>query len=251
MAHTVAFNFRSGDSLLHRLDPRFKVIFLALISLSALRAGPAGLGLLSLLFCGLIIDIRLPVARLASELRYFGFFLSVIFIARCLTEPGDILTSYSFITVTRQGILEGTLAAWRLALIIVMGLLFSVSTRPKEIRTAVEILFARVPLFPEKRVAVMIGLIVRFIPVILHVSREVSDAQRARAIEQRKNPIYRASSLALPIMRRTVGRAEQLASAMEARCFNENRPTPPLRSKSGDWWAMAVVMAVCLLLVAA
>ncbi|MFW2368739.1 MAG: energy-coupling factor transporter transmembrane component T family protein [Desulforhopalus sp.] len=251
MAHTVAFNFRTGDSLLHRLDPRFKVIFLALISLSALRGGPAGLGFLSLFFTGLIVNIRLPVTRLASELRYFGLFLSVIFVARCLTEPGDVLFTYSFITVTYQGILEGSLAAWRLALIIVMGLLFSVSTRPKEIRTAVEILFARVPLVPEKRIAVMIGLIVRFIPVILHVTQEVLDAQRARAVEQRKNPIYRASNLALPIMRRTVDRAEQLTCAMEARCFNENRPTPPLTSTRLDWWGLMATLSVCLVLILA
>ena len=249
MAHTVAFNFRTGHSLLHRLDPRFKIVFLALLSLSALGAGPMGLALVSLLFGGLIVDIRLPVARLASELRYFCFFLMVIFIARCMTEPGDILFSHGFITVTRQGIVEGTLAAWRLALIIVMGLLFSVSTRPKEIRTAVEILLARVPLLPEKRIAVMIGLIVRFIPVILQVAGEVADAQRARAIEQRKNPIYRASSLALPIMRRTVGRAEQLVSAMESRCFNENRPTPPIRSKPVDWWAAIAMATICLVLI--
>ena len=251
MAHTVAFNFRTGSSLLHRLDPRFKVIFLALISLSTLKAGAVGLLLLTLVFTTLIVNIQLPVAKLASELRYFGFFLSVIFIARCLTEPGNVLFSYSFITVTHQGILEGSLAAWRLALIIVMGLLFSVSTRPKEIRTAVEILFARVPLLPEKRIAVMIGLIVRFIPVILQVTGEVADAQRARAIEQRKNPIYRASNLALPIMRRTVGRAEQLTSAMEARCFNENRPTPPLTAKKLDWWGMMVTLTVCILLILA
>jgi biotin transport system permease protein len=251
MAHTVAFNFRTGNSLLHRLDPRFKIVFLALISLSALGAGPAGLGLLSLLFGGLIVDIRLPVARLASELRYFCFLLIIIFIARCLTEPGDILFSYGFVAVTRQGIVEGTLAAWRLALIIVMGLLFSVSTRPKEIRTAVEILFARVPLLPEKRIAVMIGLIVRFIPVILQVAGEVADAQRARAIEQRKNPVYRASSLALPIMRRTVGRADQLAGAMEARCFNENRPTPKLKAKPLDWLGVVTVLALCLFLLLA
>ncbi len=245
MAHTVAFNFRSGESLLHRLDPRFKVIFLALISLSTLTAGAVGLGLLTLLFIGLTVDIRLPVTKIVFELRYFGFFLLVIFIARSLTEPGTALFTFNFITVTHQGVTQGTLAAWRLALIIVMGLLFSVSTRPKEIRTAVEILFARVPLLPEKRVAVMIGLIVRFIPVILQVTGEVSDAQRARAIEQRKNPVYRASSLVLPIMRRTVDRAERLTSAMEARCFNENRPTPPLQAGPLDWGVLTAVIALC------
>ncbi len=132
-----------------------------------------------------------------------------------------------------------------------MGLLFSVSTRPKEIRTAVELLFGPVPFLPEKRLAVMIGLIVRFIPVILHVTREMADAQRARGIEQRRNPVYRASHLVLPVMRRTVNRAEQLVDAMESRCFDENRPTPPLKAGAADWRAMTVVLAVCLFLVIA
>jgi len=249
MAHTVAFNFRSGSSILHGLDPRFKIIFLAAISLSTLGAGSTGLLLLTLLFAALAMDIRLPVRAIASELRYFAVFLVIIFIARCLTEPGEPLFSTKFIAVSQQGIVEGVLAAWRLALIIVMGLLFSVATRPKEIRTAVEILFAPVPFLPAKRIGVMIGLIVRFIPVILHVTREVSDAQRARAIEQRKNPVYHASHLVLPVMRRTVERAERLASAMESRCFDENRPTPPQQSGAADWWAMAVVLVVCLILI--
>ena len=248
MAHTVAFNFRSGSSILHRLDPRFKVIFLALISLCTLKAGASGLLLLTMVFGGLTADMRLPVKSIVSELRYFSFFLLIIFVARCLTEPGVPALTFKFITVTDQGIIEGALASWRLALVILMGLLFSFTTRPKDIRTAVEILFVRVPLLPEKRIAVMIGLIVRFIPVILHLTREVSDAQRARAIEQCRNPIYRASHLALPIMRRTLGRAELLADAMESRCFNENRPTPSLYAAAIDWWAMAAVLVVCLCL---
>ncbi len=249
MANTVAFNFRSGTSILHRLDPRFKIVFLALISLSTLNAGAAGLLVLTLLFALLAVDIRLPVSKIAFELRYFGFFIFIVFITRCLTEPGVPVFTYKFITVTQQGLVEGSLAAWRLALVILMGLLLSVSTRPKEIRTAVEILFGPIPFLPEKRIAVMIGLIVRFIPVILHLTREMSEAQRARAIEQRKNPIYQASHLVLPVMRRIVGRADCLASAMEARCFDENRPTPPLEMGFADWRAMMVVLSVCLLLI--
>lgn len=249
MASTVAFNFRSGTSILHRLDPRFKIVFLALISLSTLNAGGVGLLVLTVLFVMLAVDIRLPVSKIAFELRYFGIFLFVVFITRCLTEPGDPLFTYKFMTVTQQGLVEGSFAAWRLALVILMGLLFSVSTRPKEIRTAVEILFGPIPFLPEKRIAVMIGLIVRFIPVILHLTREMSEAQQARAIEQRKNPIYRASHLVLPVMRRIVDRADRLACAMESRCFDENRPTPPLKMGFADWRAMSVVLSVCLLLI--
>lgn len=250
MAHTVAFNFRSGSSVLHRLDPRFKVIFLAIISLSTLKAGGPGLLLLTLVFGGVAAEMHLPVKSIAFELRYFSFFLLIIFVARCLTEPGIPVFTFKFFTVSDQGIIEGALASWRLALVILMGLLFSFTTRPKDIRTAVEILFAWIPLLPEKRIAVMIGLIVRFIPIILHITRQVSDAQRARAIEQRRNPIYRTTHLALPIMRRTLGRAELLAEAMESRCFNENRPTPALYAAAIDWWATAAVLVVCLCVLA-
>jgi biotin transport system permease protein len=250
MAHTVAFSFRNGSSILHRLDPRFKIIFLALISLSTLKAGIAGLLLLTLVFGSLAAEMRLPLKSITFELRYFSFFLLIIFVAKCLTEQGIPLLTVKFITVTDRGIIEGALASWRLALIILMGLLFSFTTRPKDIRTAVEILFTRVPLLPEKRIAIMIGLIVRFIPVILHLTREVSDAQRARAIEQRKNPIYRASRLVLPIMRRTLGRAELLANSMESRCFDENRPTPALYATAFDWWTMIAVLVVCIFLLA-
>ncbi|MCP3889836.1 MAG: energy-coupling factor transporter transmembrane protein EcfT [Desulfobulbaceae bacterium] len=248
MANTVAFNFRSGTSILHRLDPRFKIIFLALLSLSTLNAGCASLLVLTLLFSLLVVDIRLPLSKISFELRYFGVFLFIVFITRCLTEPGIPVFSFKAIIVTQQGVMEGGLASWRLALVILMSLLLSVSTRPKEIRTAVEILFKPIPFLPEKRIAVMIGLIVRFIPVILHLTREMSEAQRARAIEQRKSPIYRASHLVLPVMRRIVGRADHLASAMEARCFDENRPTPPLKMGVADWQATTVVVSICLLL---
>jgi biotin transport system permease protein len=245
MAQPIAFHFRSGTHFLHRMDPRFKLIFLALISLSTLNSGPMGLAIPTLILTVLSVNIRLPVSTMLFELRYFTILLLFVFIARCLTVPGDPIFTFAGIRVTHQGVVVGAVVCWRLALIVLMGLLLSVSTRPKEIRTATEHLFAPIPLVPEKRIATMLGLIVRFIPVILTLTRETADAQRARAVEQRRNPIYRLSRLAFPVMRRTVDGAERLAIAMEARCFDENRPTPPLKAGRADWVSLLVVIGLC------
>ncbi len=242
MAQTITFHFQPGTSFLHQMDPRCKIICLALVSLSTLKAVTAGLLLLTLLFAVLAWDADLPGKTIFFELRYFGLFLLVVFISNCLTQPGTPIYSLKGINITREGVVEGLFASWRLALIILMGLLFSVSTRPKDIRTAIEHLLAPIPFVPEKRIAVMMGLIVRFIPVILGTTREISDAQRARAIDQRKNPILRMSRLVLPVMRRTIGRSQRLADAMESRCFDENRPTPPLKMVRTDWQAITLAV---------
>ncbi len=246
MAQTIAFHFRAGTGFLHRMDPRCKIICLALISLSTLKALTPGLLLLTLLFGILVLDVHLPGRTIFFELRYFGLFLLVVFVSKCLTQPGTSIFSLKGVSITHEGVIEGLLASWRLALVILMGLLFSVSTRPKDIRTAVEHLLAPVPFVPEKRIAVMMGLIVRFIPVILSTTREISDAQRARAIDQRKNPIARMSRLVLPVMRRTIDRSQRLATAMESRCFDEDRPSPPLNMVKADWQAIMIVIIFCI-----
>jgi energy-coupling factor transporter transmembrane protein EcfT len=105
----------------------------------------------------------------------------------------------------------------------------------------VESLLKPFPFIPRKRVALMMGLLLRFLPLILSAARETADAQRARAIENRRNPVYRMVKLIIPLMRRAFLEADRLATAMEARCYTEDRVTPPIRTRSGDWVFLAAV----------
>ena len=94
------------------------------------------------------------------------------------------------------------------------------------------------------------SLIMRFIPVIFDQAKITVDAQRARGIENRKNPAYRLKKLALPLMRRTFERADKLANAMEARCYTENRTDPELSSRRRDWIALFLAIGLCLIVIA-
>jgi len=91
----------------------------------------------------------------------------------------------------------------------------------------------------------MIGLIIRFLPMILDQARATAEAQRSRGMENRKNPVFRLIKFAVPLLRRTFENADRLAVAMDARCFNEERTEPELISRPADWAALSVVLCIC------
>jgi energy-coupling factor transporter transmembrane protein EcfT len=68
-------------------------------------------------------------------------------------------------------------------------------------------------------------------------------------VENRKNPVYRLIRLGIPLIRRTFERADKLAVAMEARCYNENRTDPELSATRIDWMALVVMILICGLVV--
>jgi energy-coupling factor transporter transmembrane protein EcfT len=245
MAELTVFGFRQGTSLLHRLDVRFKLIFLVLISLSSLNAPVAGLSLLTLILVVALINIRVSLGSILRDLRYASVLLIFIFVARALSTSGSAIVEFKIISITREGLYEGALVCWRLVIVIITGLAFVLTTRPSEIKAAVAWILRPFPFVPAKRIATMMSLIVRFMPVIFQQAKETLDAQRARGVENRKNPVYRLVKLGIPILRRTFERADKLALAMEARCYSENRTDPQLASGIKDWIALFAVVFLC------
>jgi len=107
-----------------------------------------------------------------------------------------------------------------------------------------------IPFIPAKRIATMMSLIIRFMPVLLGQAKETADAQRARGVENRKNPLYRLKKLLIPLMRRTFTTADKLAVAMEARCYSENRTDPGLSCGIKDWISLFSVICLIIIIIA-
>jgi energy-coupling factor transporter transmembrane protein EcfT len=244
MAELTSFSFHPGTSVLYKLDVRFKILFLILISFSSLGGGFFGLGLLSALLAGLIIHSRPPLKSGFKEFRFFLILLLLILMARMLTTPGAVLIEIKAIAITRQGVLSGLLVCWRLFIIALFGFLFILSTPSGQIKAAVEWFLRPFGFIPAKHIATMMGLIVRFIPVILNQARETAEAQRARCLENRKNPLYRITRLAIPLIRRTFEQADRLIVAMEARGYSEKRSDPTLNANRIDWIALLILIGM-------
>ena len=245
MAALTTFSYHTGTSLLHKLDVRFKLFFLILLSLISLGGGFQRLGILSGLMTVLIVNSRLPVKSGLKELRYFLVLLVLILGVRMLTTPGAVLMEIEFFTITQPGLISGVLICWRLIIIVLLGFLFIFTTPSTEIKAAVQWFFKPVPSVPGKRIATMMGLTARFVPVILNQTKETAEAQRARCVENRKNPLYRLTRLGIPLIRRTFEQADKLIVAMEARCYSEDRTDPTLSATRIDWITLVIIMLLC------
>ncbi len=247
MAELTPFGYRRGSSILHRIDPRFKLLFVALVGLACWRASFTGLALVTGLFALLAADARVRAGALLKSLRWVLLLLGLVFAARALSEGGEPLAAAWGVAVTRQGILSGLLVGWRLLLVVLAGVFLSATTRAAEVRAAVHWLLEPIPRVPAGRVATMMGLLLRFVPLVLEQAAENAAARRARGIEARKNPVYRLRMAVIPLLRKSFQRADHLALAMEARCYSEARAAAGgLSASRVDGVALALVGGVCL-----
>ena len=249
MAELTVLSYRCGKSILHKLDVRFKLFFLVLISLTFIKADLTVLFIISFVLITVLVYIRFPILSALKDLRYFFILILLVFFARVFLTPGSAFIEWRFIVISKQGVYEGIVVCWRLFLVVFLSLSFVSTTRPSEIKAAVEWFLIPFPFIPRKKIAIMMGLIMRFMPVIYEQVKDTADAQRARCIENKKNPVYRLIKLLIPIIRRTFESADDLAMAMEARCFSENSTDPVLSSSRKDWVVFFVVIFLCIVII--
>jgi len=242
------FGYQPGRTVVHRIDARIKLAALALFSMVSLQVGLPALGLALGAAMVLLAAARCAPLDCLRGLKWYLVLLGCIIAARALTTPGDPVPILPWLPASRQGLEAGLVLAGRLLVIALFGLSVTITTRPSHIRAAVEWYLRPIPFIPHQQVATMIGLLVRFIPVILAQSAELDDALRARAIEQRRNPLRRITHLGMPLLRRTFVTADRLASAMEARCYGMERTGHQWRTAAGDWTALGLVTGFCALL---
>ena len=231
--------------MIHALDSRFKLILMALASITVLNASAPALFIMSSAIVVLGWYVRLPLFSAVKELRYFFILLLMVFAARVLSTPGEPLFQIGFLKIGRQGLVEGGIVCWRLLLVVALGLIIISTTRISEIKRSVAWFFKPVPGVPEKRVAVTLGLIVRFIPVIFEKAGDVTAAQQARCIGARKNPFFRLKAFTIPLLRGVFRDAGNLAMAMEARCYSEHGIRKIASATARDWAMLIMGCGLC------
>ena len=247
MASLTAFQYFPGNTMVHFLDTRFKLVLMALASITVLNSSAWALLVMSSVVIGLCWYIRLPLLSVAKELRFFLMLLLMVFVARVLSTPGEPLMQFGFLVIGKRGLVEGAIVCWRFLLVVSMGLVFISTTRVSEIKRSVAWFFKPVPGVSEKRIAIMLGLIVRFIPVIFKKADEVTAAQHARCIGQRKNPFFRLKAFTIPLLRGVFADADKLSTAMEARCYSEQGIRKIASASKKDWIILIAGGSLCLI----
>lgn len=247
MAELTSFSYRPGLSLIHKIDARFKLLFIVIIGISSLNASLSGVLLLSLFIVYGLSRIGISLWQVVRDISIFIFFLAFVFAIRAFSAGGAIFINIFGMSLTYDGLIEGSLVCLRIVIMILLGLLFTSTTRTAEVKAAIDWILRPLPFIPGGRVSTMTGLMMRFIPVILEQARETASAQKARSIENRKNPIYRMIKFSVPLIERIFYNADRISMAMEARCYSDIRTGEKLTSKLNDWISLLVIISICII----
>jgi energy-coupling factor transporter transmembrane protein EcfT len=249
MAAPSLFAYRAGAGLLHTLDPRAKLALVWLFSMTAAVAGWMG----SILVTGLLLaglrPLGISLISLLRAFRLFILFLGLIILTRALLAPGTPLIQVAGLSMSTQGLVQGSLTALRFFNMMVLGLIFSATTRPRALNAALQWLGRPIPFIPEKRMGTIFSLALTFLPMILRQTGESMDAFKARNGNRRKNPVRRTAILARALVNRVLDRADATAMAMASRCYTHNRTMVCFSPTGQETPVLLAGIALCAVLV--
>ena len=243
-----------GNSLVHRFDPRLKLVLtVAYIVLLFAASNPLGLTL-SILFLGVMYKVaKIPVKMIGKSLKpilpivLFTAVLNLFFVS----GEGDPLVHFWFLNIYAEGVRYAVLMAVRVMALIAGTSLLTYTTSPIVLTDAIEQLLK--PLgklhFPVHELAMMMSIALRFIPTLIEETDKIMKAQIARGADfESGNMLQRAKAMIpilVPLFVSAFRHANDLAMAMEARCYHggEGRTKmKPLRYVSRDRVAYAIVI---------
>lgn len=215
------------DSPIHRLDPRVKLAatFLFIIGIFCVD-NFLGFGLAILMLALVVYKAKIPFSYLLRGLK--AIFILLIFsvvMNLFLNRQGEVLVSFWIITITDQGVYTAAFLGLRLILLVLGSSVMTLTTTPLELTDGIE--KAMRPLkkirVPVHEIAMMMSIALRFIPILLEETDKIMKAQQARGADfESGNILQRAKSMVpilVPLFISAFRRADDLATAMEARCY--------------------------------
>lgn len=216
-----------GDSVLHRLDPRTKLV-LTLVYIVALFAasGPVtyGVMLAALVACVILSEINLKT--ILRSLKPLWVILVFTIVLNIFFTGGTVIFQLWFIKVTREGLIIAVKMMARLVMLIVGTFLLTYTTSPIALTDGMERLLSPLKKIgvPVHELSMMMSIALRFIPTLIEETDKIMNAQKARGADfESGNLIQRAKAMLpilVPLFVSAFRRAEELAVAMESRCYH-------------------------------
>ena len=249
------------DSVIHRLDPRVKLsaTIIYIISLFVVH-GIWGYLLTAIFLTAMIKLSNVPFKFMIKGMKAIAFLLVLTVVFNLFLTPGDVVLQIWKITITKQGISIALTMAVRLMLLIIGSSVMTLTTTPNNLTDGLESLLGPLKKIkvPVHEISMMMSIALRFIPILLEETDKIMKAQIARGADfESGNIIKKAKSLIpllVPLFISAFRRANDLAMAMEARCYKggEGRTKmKPLIYKKRDFIAYLILvlyLAVCIVM---
>ena len=239
-----------AESILHRLDPRVKFIGTIVYIVSLFVFDSWGYILGAAFLIAMILLSKVPFSFMVRGLKAIVILLIITMVFNVLLTPGNVLWQWGILRVTTEGLLLAGKMGSRLIFLILGASLMTLTTTPTKLTDALEKLMGPLKKIhvPVHEIAMMMSIALRFIPILLEETEKIMKAQMARGADfESGNLIKKVKAmvpLLVPLFVSAFRRANDLALAMEARCYHggEGRTQmKPLRYLGRDRAAYAIL----------
>lgn len=243
----------AADSVIHNLDSRIKII-ITILMITALFFidNFSGYGLFFLAVLTVILLSRISLLRILRGLKPILFLVILTLILHIFfTRGGDVIWQWRFISIEEEGLYTGLFMVTRILLLIIFTSLLTLTTSPLQLTDGIEYLLKPLKKIgvPASELAMMMTIALRFIPTLLEEADKIMKAQMARGADfESGNIVKRARNLIpllVPLFISAFRRADDLALAMESRCYHggEGRTRlHELKVNIGDFIALALAI---------
>ncbi len=240
------------ESVIHKLDPRVKIGGTLLYIISLFLFENVWGYVLAAIFLGVVIKLsKVPLKFMIRGMRAILFILLITVAFNLFLTPGEALITIWKLKITKEGIKVAIFMALRLSFLIIGSSVMTLTTTPNNLTDGMEKMLRPLKLFkvPVHEVAMMMSIALRFIPILLEETDKIMKAQIARGADFESGNIFKRAKalvpLLVPLFISAFRRANDLAMAMEARCYrggDGRTKMKPLIYKKIDYIAYLVIL---------
>ncbi len=242
-------------SFVHSLDPRTKLISILFLSISLFLINSLiGIFLMIIFVSGVIKISNVKLKFILKSVKFIIVFLLFAVILNMLFTPGEVVFSFKFIKITKEGLNNAFYTFFRILMLVIMSSLITLTTSPTELTHALEEIFSPLKKInvPVSDLAMMMTIALRFIPTIMDESTKIINAQLSRGADfESKSIIKKAKSyipVLVPLFVGAFRRADELAIAMESRNYTPGNVIRTryknLKYKKSDYFVYVISMSI-------
>lgn len=258
MNNMILGRYIPGNSIIHQLDPRGKLLSMFLFIFLLFWANNIRTNVLLFAFVfGLMFVTRISIAFYVKGLKSMIFIIAFTTLFQLFaTSQGTVLYQWWFFRVTDQGLMQAAIIFCRFLLIIFYSTVLTVTTTPLSLADAVEKILTpfKIIKVPAHEIGLMLSMSLRFVPTLVDDTNRIMNAQRARGVDFGEGNLLKKIRsfipILIPLFASSFKRADALAIAMEARGYRGGEGRTRYRNlqwKIKDTLAIVVILLLMLL----
>ena len=255
MDNMILGRYIPGNSIVHRLDPRSKLVAMILLIIIVFWANNPITNVILFVATGIFVALSdVPLSFFIKGLKSMFFLITFTTLFQLFfISGGQVLFEMGFIKITTNGIEQAGIIFCRFVLIIFFSTLLTLTTMPLSLSTAVESLLGPLKRFkvPVHEIGLMLSMSLRFVPTLMDDTIRIMNAQKARGVDFGEGNIIQKVKAMIPILiplfATSLKRADSLATAMEARGYQGGHGRSQYRQLNWMHKDSVALLLVCVL----